>query len=84
MAGEPAVVLVGGQAGVGKSRLLQAAFDGQDGVRALTGACIQLGGDGLPFVPLAQDSPYRRRHATRCAARSGSRPIRRRHWHRSL
>ena len=53
VAGEPGVVLVGGEAGVGKSRLLEAALDGQDGVRVLTGACIELG-EGLPFVPVVE------------------------------
>jgi predicted ATPase len=53
-AGEPSVVLVGGEAGVGKSRLLDAALSDDDTVRVLTGGCIELGGDGLPFVPLVE------------------------------
>jgi DNA-binding CsgD family transcriptional regulator/tetratricopeptide (TPR) repeat protein len=56
VAGQPGVVLVSGEAGVGKSRLLDAALEqaGQDGVQVLTGGCIELGGEGLPFVPLVE------------------------------
>src|SRR6185312_15402797 len=43
---------VGGEAGVGKSRLIQTALDGRTDVRVLTGGCIELGGEGLPLVPL--------------------------------
>jgi DNA-binding NarL/FixJ family response regulator len=51
--GEPAAVLVGGEAGMGKTRLIAeftAAARGA-GVRVLTGACLELGADGLPFSP---------------------------------
>ncbi|MGZ4622715.1 MAG: helix-turn-helix transcriptional regulator [Blastococcus sp.] len=55
VAGEPSVVLVGGEAGVGKSRLLEAAFGTSSAdVRVLTGGCIELGGEGLPLVPLVE------------------------------
>ena len=53
-AGGPGVVLVGGEAGVGKSRLLYAALNDASGVRVLTGGCIELGGEGLPLVPLVE------------------------------
>src|SRR4051812_43642760 len=55
VAGEPAVVLIGGEAGVGKTRLVaEAAERARDaGARVLVGACVELGGEGLPFTPLA-------------------------------
>jgi DNA-binding CsgD family transcriptional regulator len=51
--GEPAAVLIGGEAGMGKTRLISeftVAVRGA-GVRVLTGACLELGADGLPFSP---------------------------------
>jgi DNA-binding NarL/FixJ family response regulator len=51
--GEPATVLLGGEAGVGKSRLA-AEFADQaraQGGRVLTGGCLELGAAGLPFAP---------------------------------
>jgi predicted ATPase/DNA-binding CsgD family transcriptional regulator len=51
--GEPVAVLLGGEAGIGKSRLA-AEFDGQaraEGGRVLAGGCLELGVDGLPFAP---------------------------------
>ncbi|HET7049843.1 MAG TPA: AAA family ATPase [Solirubrobacteraceae bacterium] len=53
--GEPAVVVVGGEAGVGKTRLVEeAAMRALDsGARVLTGSCIELGGRGLPLSPVA-------------------------------
>ena len=49
----PSVILVGGEAGVGKSRLVKeftARAQGA-GTRVLTGGCVELGTDGLPFAP---------------------------------
>jgi predicted ATPase/DNA-binding NarL/FixJ family response regulator len=51
--GEPGTVLLGGEAGVGKSRLA-AEFAGQaraQGGRVLIGGCLELGAGGLPFAP---------------------------------
>ncbi len=50
--GEPTTVLIGGEAGVGKSRLVSefaARVAGE--ARALTGGCLELGASGLPFAP---------------------------------
>jgi DNA-binding CsgD family transcriptional regulator/tetratricopeptide (TPR) repeat protein len=51
--GEPSTVLIGGEAGVGKSRLINefARRSRQAGARVLVGGCLQLGADGLPFAP---------------------------------
>jgi DNA-binding CsgD family transcriptional regulator/tetratricopeptide (TPR) repeat protein len=52
-AGEPATLLIGGEAGVGKTRLVH-EFAGRVGREAqvLLGSCIQLGGGGLPYGPI--------------------------------
>jgi AAA ATPase domain len=54
-AGEPLVVLLGGEAGVGKTRLAGqlAAAVGKD-VRVLRGGCVPLGEEGLPFAPVVE------------------------------
>ncbi|WP_407561382.1 helix-turn-helix transcriptional regulator [Streptomyces sp. 184] len=53
--GEPQVLLVGGEAGVGKSRLLDEFLEAAQGAGAVTavGGCLELGADGLPFAPFA-------------------------------
>ena len=51
--GSPAALLIGGDAGVGKSRLI-AEFTGSaraSGARVMMGECLELGVDGLPFGP---------------------------------
>ncbi len=52
--GESVRVLVGGEAGVGKSRLIGELVGHARGigVRALSGSCVELDGGGIPFSPL--------------------------------
>jgi DNA-binding CsgD family transcriptional regulator len=53
--GDPAIVLLSGEAGVGKTRLVEEAAGRASaaGARVLAGSCIEMGGEGLPFGPLA-------------------------------
>ncbi|MFF7179076.1 AAA family ATPase [Streptomyces sp. NPDC008121] len=53
--GEPQALLVGGEAGVGKTRLVEefvAAACGRGAVVAV-GGCVEVGADGLPFAPFS-------------------------------
>jgi DNA-binding CsgD family transcriptional regulator len=54
--GEPAVVLVGGEAGIGKTRLVAELADRHpvEGARVLVGGCLPAGGDGLPYAPIVE------------------------------
>jgi DNA-binding NarL/FixJ family response regulator len=51
--GGPAALLIGGEAGVGKTRLISEFADEARaaGARVVTGGCLELGADGLPFGP---------------------------------
>lgn len=51
--GSPSAVLLGGEAGVGKTRLVGefAARARAGGARFLVGGCLELGTEGLPFAP---------------------------------
>jgi DNA-binding CsgD family transcriptional regulator/tetratricopeptide (TPR) repeat protein len=56
LGGEQVTALVGGEAGVGKSRLVHEligqARDG--GARVLVGSCVELDGGGIPFAPVVE------------------------------
>jgi DNA-binding CsgD family transcriptional regulator/tetratricopeptide (TPR) repeat protein len=53
---DPAVVLVGGEAGVGKTRLVTelTARCGTDGTRVLAGSCVPVGDGALPYAPIVE------------------------------
>ncbi|MFD5459963.1 ATP-binding protein, partial [Streptomyces olivaceus] len=53
--GEPQALLLGGEAGVGKTRLVEefAAAAGRRGAVVALGGCVEIGGDGLPFAPFS-------------------------------
>ena len=55
-AGRPTVVLVAGEAGVGKTRLLNEVAQRArvEGAQVLEGGCIQLGAESLPFGPIVE------------------------------
>lgn len=50
-AGSASTVLVGGEAGVGKTRLITEFTQLSDEARVLVGGCLELGTEGLPFAP---------------------------------
>jgi DNA-binding CsgD family transcriptional regulator len=54
-AGGPSAILIGGEAGIGKSRLVSefSAAAVSAGSRVLAGGCLDLGADGLPYAPFA-------------------------------
>jgi DNA-binding CsgD family transcriptional regulator len=54
--GQPLIALLGGEAGIGKTRLAEqlAATAAQQGMRGLHGGCVPLGEEGLPFAPLVE------------------------------
>jgi DNA-binding CsgD family transcriptional regulator/tetratricopeptide (TPR) repeat protein len=53
---EPAVVLLGGEAGVGKTRLVAelASRCGSEGSRVLAGGCVPVGDGTLPYAPIVE------------------------------
>ena len=56
LAGEQVTVVVGGEAGVGKSRLVHELIDEARGAgtRVLIGGCVELDGGGIPFAPVVE------------------------------
>jgi len=53
--GEPAVVLVGGEAGVGKTRLIaELIARATHGTRVLAGGCVPVGDGVLPYAPIVE------------------------------
>lgn len=56
LGGEHVTAVVGGEAGVGKSRLVQ-ELTGEarrSGMRVLVGSCVEFDGGGIPFAPLVE------------------------------
>ncbi|MEU6480540.1 AAA family ATPase [Streptomyces sp. NPDC047017] len=54
-AGEPQALLLAGEAGVGKTRLVEefAAVAGRRDAVVALGGCVEIGADGLPFAPFS-------------------------------
>lgn len=72
--GQGSTVLVSGEAGIGKSRLLDefSAHARQRGTRVLVGGCLQVGDGSLPYAPVVEAL----RHVDRGgAALSGLHPV---------
>ncbi|MFI5797207.1 AAA family ATPase [Streptomyces sp. NPDC051677] len=53
--GEPQALLIGGEAGVGKTRLVEefASAARSRGAVVALGGCVEIGADGLPFAPFS-------------------------------
>ncbi|MYW63696.1 AAA family ATPase [Streptomyces sp. SID8379] len=64
--GEPQALLLGGEAGVGKTRLVEefAAAACERGAVVVTGGCVEIGADGLPFAPFSSALHALRRRLT--------------------
>ncbi|MDF3141470.1 AAA family ATPase [Streptomyces sp. T21Q-yed] len=53
--GDPQALVIGGEAGVGKTRLVEefATAAGREGAVVALGGCVEIGADGLPFAPFS-------------------------------
>ncbi|MFJ7074593.1 AAA family ATPase [Streptomyces sp. NPDC098781] len=52
--GEPQALVIGGEAGVGKTRLVEEfAAAARDSAVVALGGCVEIGADGLPFAPFS-------------------------------
>lgn len=49
----PGAVFVGGEAGVGKSRLIREFISRESGAQSFVGGCVELSAEGLPFAPFS-------------------------------
>lgn len=76
-AGRPATVLVSGDAGVGKTRLLHEFNDNAgDGVLTVTGHCLDTADSALPYLPFAEIvGSLARDHPALVADHPGLRPL---------
>src|SRR5690349_10761597 len=56
LAGQTTKLLIAGEAGVGKSRLVGEAMRAADarGMRILRGACVNIGASGVPYGPIVE------------------------------
>lgn len=54
--GHPTFILVAGDAGVGKTRLVEEIANRAEGLggRTLVGGCVQMGDDNLPYAPIVE------------------------------
>ncbi|MQM28154.1 AAA family ATPase [Glycomyces sp. NEAU-7082] len=75
--GRPATVLVSGDAGVGKTRLLHEFNDNAgDGVLTVTGHCLDTADSALPYLPFAEIvGALAREHPDLATAHPGLRPL---------
>ncbi|SPF03626.1 helix-turn-helix transcriptional regulator [Streptomyces sp. MA5143a] len=77
-AGEPQALLLCGEAGVGKTRLVEefAAEAARGGAVVALGGCVEIGADGLPYAPFstALRALHRRLPAELIAAAAGQEP----------